>query len=147
LKDVDEAIIKAKRQDVPLVLMGHSMGGGIVLNYVARKDQYKGYKLLTAVIASAPLVTLSMPIPAIKYYPLKGLSKVLPSFTIRAGLDPSGISHDKEEVEIYKNDPLVHDFATLATGKTNKPKSNIITLLVLLIRLYLFSEWIFRCWK
>ncbi|RCH88993.1 hypothetical protein CU098_000933 [Rhizopus stolonifer] len=117
LKDVDNAIIKMKRENIPLFLMGHSMGGGIILNYISRGDVYQGVKLITGSIACSPLVTLSMPIPALKYYGLRMVSNVLPNFTIQAGVDPNGISHDPEEIIKFKEDPLIHDFATLNTLK------------------------------
>ncbi|KAG2212730.1 Alpha/Beta hydrolase protein [Mucor mucedo] len=115
LKDIDDAILNKKRQDVPLFLVGHSMGGGLTLNYLARGDKYKGVALVTGAIASAPLVTLSMAIPMPKYYALRAVSFVLPSITIQAGIDPAGMSHDQDEIKKYLEDPLVHDFATLAT--------------------------------
>ncbi|KAI8636808.1 Alpha/Beta hydrolase protein [Parasitella parasitica] len=115
LKDIDNAVLKHKRQDIPLFLMGHSMGGGLILNYLARGDIYTGVDLLTGAIASAPLVTLSMQIPAVKYYTIRALAAIVPSMTIQAGVDSAGMSHDKEEVQKYLDDPLVHDFATLAT--------------------------------
>lgn len=58
-----------------------------------------------------------MPIPALKYYGLRFASNILPSVTIKAGIDEKGISHDEEEIRIYQADPLVHDYATLATCK------------------------------
>lgn len=73
--------------------------------------------MVTAAIASAPLVTLSMPVPAPKYYGLRIMASITPSVTIHAGIDAAGISHDKEEIQKYLDDPLVHDFATLATCK------------------------------
>ncbi|KAI8077908.1 Alpha/Beta hydrolase protein [Gilbertella persicaria] len=115
LKDIDDAVLRTKKENVPHFLMGHSMGGGLVLNYLARGDTYKGVKLLTGAIASASLITLSMPIPALKYYSLRLISMVLPSITIQANVDPKGISHDENEIQAYINDPLLHDYATLAT--------------------------------
>ncbi|KAI8876428.1 alpha/beta-hydrolase [Backusella circina FSU 941] len=115
LRDVDEAIKRKKSEDVPLFLMGHSMGGGIVLNYLASK--HDGVSMLTGAIASAPLVTLSMKIPAYKYYPMRYFSKLLPSFMTKAGLSAKGMSHDEEAVKNYLEDPLVHDFATIGTIK------------------------------
>ncbi|GAA5803601.1 Alpha/Beta hydrolase protein [Helicostylum pulchrum] len=115
LKDIDNAVLKTKRENIPLFLMGHSMGGGLILNYLARGDKLEGVKLVTGAISSAPLVTLSMAIPAPKYYGLRFVSNFLPSFTIQTGVDAAGISHDQEEVKKYLEDPLVHDFATLAT--------------------------------
>lgn len=90
-------------------------GGGLSLNYLARSKKYKGVALVTGAIASAPLVTLSMAIPTPKYYALRAVSVILPSITIQAGIDPAGMSHDQDEIKKYLEDPLVHDFATLAT--------------------------------
>ncbi|KAG0734310.1 hypothetical protein G6F57_012016 [Rhizopus arrhizus] len=118
LEDVNNAVIKMKRENIPLFLMGHSMGGGVILNYLSRSDKYKGVKLIDGSIASSPLVTLSMPIPAPKYYGLRMISNLLPNFTIQAGVDPNGISHDPEEVNKFRQDPLVHDYATLNTLKS-----------------------------
>ena len=92
-------------------------GGGLILNYLARGDIYKGVGVLTGAIASAPLVTLSMAIPTPKYYAIRGIAAIVPSLTIRAGVDPAGMSHDQEEIKKYLEDPLVHDYATLATCK------------------------------
>ncbi|CAO3615385.1 unnamed protein product [Cunninghamella echinulata] len=115
LEDINDAVNRIKKDDIPLFLIGHSMGGGLSLNYIARKEKYSGVAKLTGVISSAPLVTLTTPVPAFKYYPLKALSRVLPNFTIQAGLDPAGISHDQEQVDIYKKDPLIHDYTTIST--------------------------------
>ncbi|KAI8387967.1 Alpha/Beta hydrolase protein [Radiomyces spectabilis] len=115
LKDVNEAVHKLRQKEGPVFILGHSMGGGILLNYLSRKDQYDGVQYVKGAIASAPLVTLTHPLPAIKYYPLLFISNFLPNFVISAGLDPKGISHDEQQVEAFKNDPLVHDYATLAT--------------------------------
>lgn len=87
----------------------------MILNYLSRSDVYDGVQLLSGAIASAPLVTLSMPISPFRYYPLRVVSKILPSFVIKVGIDPKAISHDEKEIEIFKNDPLIHDYATLAT--------------------------------
>jgi acylglycerol lipase len=101
-----------------MILTCHQ-GGGIILNYLSRSDKYKGVKLIDGSIASSPLVTLSMPIPAPKYYGLRMISNLLPNFTIQAGVDPNGISHDPEEVNKFRQDPLVHDYATLNTCKNH----------------------------
>ena len=87
-----------------------------MLNYLCRKDQFDGVKLLTGAIASAPLVTLTTPLSAYKFYPLKILSYITPSFVTNIELDPKFMSHDEVQVEKYKNDVLIHGFSTLATG-------------------------------
>ncbi|ORZ03923.1 Alpha/Beta hydrolase protein [Syncephalastrum racemosum] len=115
MNDINDAVKRTHQPGIPLFLMGHSMGGGLILNYLSRSEIYDGVQLLSGAIASAPLVTLSMPISPLRYYPLRIASNILPSFVIKAGLDPKGISHDEKEVEIFKNDPLIHDYGTLAT--------------------------------
>lgn len=73
---------------------------------------------MTGAIAASPLIELSMPISALKYYGLRMVSNLLPHFVIKADLDASGMSHDQDEVKKFKEDPLVHDYATLSTCKT-----------------------------
>ncbi|CAO3587342.1 unnamed protein product [Absidia cylindrospora] len=105
------------------------MGGGLILNYTARKEEYDGVAKITGAIASAPLVTLTTPVNAIKYHALKLVSHLLPSFGIRADLNPEAMSHDLEEVEKYKNDPLVHDFTTIGTaGGFLEAGKNLLTI-------------------
>lgn len=58
-----------------------------------------------------------MPVPAVKYYGLRVMANVLPSITISANIDQKGMTHDPEETRIYQADPLIHDYATLATCK------------------------------
>ncbi|KAI8086705.1 Alpha/Beta hydrolase protein [Halteromyces radiatus] len=115
LNDINEAVHRTKQANIPLFLLGHSMGGGLILNYVARKDEFDGVSKLNGVIASAPLVILTKPVSPLKYYPLKLASYITPSFGIRADMDPSFMSHDQDEIEKYKNDPLIHDYATIGT--------------------------------
>ncbi|KAI7880655.1 alpha/beta-hydrolase [Lichtheimia hyalospora FSU 10163] len=118
LCDINAAIHRVKQPDVPLFLMGHSMGGGLILNLLFRSEKYDGVKLVTGAIASAPLVRLSMPISPFRYYPLMCASKIIPSFTIQAGLHPDAMSHDADEVKKLIEDPLVHDYATLGTVRS-----------------------------
>ena len=89
----------------------------MILNYLARGNKYEGVGYITTAICSAPLVTLSLPISPLRYYPLLAASKIVPSFVIQAGLEASTISHDEQEIKAYQDDPLIHDYATLATGK------------------------------
>lgn len=118
LQDINAAIQRVKQPGIPLFLLGHSMGGGLILNLLFRPEQYDGAKLVTGAIASAPLVRLSMPISPFRYYPLLFASKLLPNFTIKADLNPDAMSHDADEVKKLIEDPLVHDYATLGTVRS-----------------------------
>ncbi len=107
LLDILDAILaKAKSlfPEMPLFLYGHSMGGNLVLNYALRRKTK-----LAGVIATSSYLRLAFQPPKWKMILGKVMLKIMPSITLPAGLDPSGISRIKAEVERYKSDPLIHD--------------------------------------
>ncbi len=103
-------LVHKHHPDRPLFLLGHSMGGLIVLEYVLHYPEG-----LAGVIASGPtlaqvgispfLLTLS-----------KILSGILPRLSLDTGLDAGAISRDPAVVEAYVNDPLVHSKGTPRLG-------------------------------
>lgn len=95
-------MVQEKEAGRPFFLMGHSMGGCIVLNYVLHFPEG-----LTAVVASAPAVG-NLKAPPGMLTISKLLAKIKPDLAVSTGLDAKGISRDEAEVERYKNDPLVH---------------------------------------
>ena len=97
--------------DTPLFLYGHSMGGNIVLNYVLRRKPE-----LTGLIATSPWIQLAFEAPAIKVLVGKLMRKFMPTLTLPTNLASHFISQDKEVVEAYRNDPLVHDKISAAAG-------------------------------
>lgn len=97
--------------DVPLFLYGHSMGGGLVLNYVTRRKP-----TLTGLIATGPWIRLAFEAPAIKVLAGKILRKIFPALTLPTGLDVCFLSRDQTVVQAYQNDPLVHDRLSTAAG-------------------------------
>ncbi len=96
-------ILRKEFPDIPVILYGHSMGGNVVINYVISET-----KTVDALIATSPWLKLTHP-PAKALGKILGLmTKIAPGLTISNGLNPEDISRDKEEVEKYKQDPLVH---------------------------------------
>lgn len=100
--------------DKPVFLYGHSMGGGIVLNYLIRhpKNGLKG------AIVTGPLI-----LPA--FQPSRiivGLGKLMrgifPGFVQNNQVDANKISRDPQVVKTYQQDPLVHDRISAETGVT-----------------------------
>ncbi len=105
IKDVESFINEYKDIEIPKILYGHSMGGNLVLNYLM---ECKNSSEFVACIATSPWIKLVKEPPAL----LKFAAKILNSFggfTKSNELDATSISTIKEEVEKYKNDPLVHD--------------------------------------
>lgn len=87
----------------PLVLMGHSMGGGIVLDHGSRPNPG-----VDGIIASAPLIVLADPPPAILQTIVRGLAKVFPKLPLKEPIDGSKISTLPEEQKAYVEDALTH---------------------------------------
>jgi acylglycerol lipase len=85
-------------------LFGHSMGGLISIQYALRFPE-----TIDALVASSPALQVAVEVPAVKAFMGRLLSNVLPALSLSNELDPNLISHDKEVVRAYIDDPLVHD--------------------------------------
>ena len=88
--------------DVPLVLLGHSLGGLVAASFVAR----------TAMAVDA--LVLSSPALAVRLSPLQKLMmsvvpRLAPNLSVGNGLAPDYLSHDPAVVAAYRADPRVHD--------------------------------------
>lgn len=97
---------------LPVFLYGHSLGGLLVLNYAT----YHKHSLSGVIATGAGLRS-----PVLEQKAKLTLSKILggflPTVSIPTGLDANGISRDPEVVRAYKDDPLVHDVATLSGAR------------------------------
>ncbi|KAK9446770.1 Alpha/Beta hydrolase protein [Limtongia smithiae] len=107
-----EKVVKDDADGVPWFMIGFSMGGGITLDYAVHgtyRDLFAGY------IGVSPLITLhprTNP-PALIYYALLGVSKLLPNFQYFTGLDFEFLTRDPLQLAIAKDDPLLHATCTL----------------------------------
>lgn len=88
----------------PTFLLGHSMGGNVLLNYVLRRNPR-----INGAIVSAPWLKLAFEPPAIQVKLGRLVSGFLPGLVQSTKLDVNAISKDPKEVQRYVNDPLVHD--------------------------------------
>lgn len=94
--------VATQEADLPIFLLGQSMGGLIVLDYgLHYPDGLQG------VMASAPHLS-DPPISRLLTFLSKTLSGVWPSITFDAGIDGSGLSRNPNIVKDYADDPLVH---------------------------------------
>lgn len=103
-------LVEAKESPGPLYLMGHSLGGLIVLECALR-----GLLGLRGVVASAPALGRAS-MKGWLVYLAKFMSVVWPSFSIQVEVDASALSRDPEVVKAYKDDPLVHRRASARFG-------------------------------
>jgi alpha-beta hydrolase superfamily lysophospholipase len=87
----------------PVYIYGHSLGGGIVLDYLLRKKpRIKG------AIVTSPWLRLSFEPPKSKVLLASVMKFLIPGLIQPSGLNVDYISHEKDIIEKYKNDPLVH---------------------------------------
>jgi len=115
-KDVNAFLNHLRRHEAnaPLFLIGHSMGGLIVLDYALRDD----VTALKGVVASGPALGAAEKLSTIQRIMLKTLNPILPQIQINNGLNVNDLSRDPEVIRLYREDPLVHPHITprLADG-------------------------------
>lgn len=112
MNDIEELLKYARAQynDLPLFLMGHSLGGNLVSNYILRKpiNELEGF------IVSSPWLQTTHEPPRWKVAMGNFFSKVYPRLQQPTGMNVNHLSKDPEAVKKYQEDPLVHE--TLSAG-------------------------------
>lgn len=105
LTDLDAAIAlaHAKAPDLPMVLVGHSVGGLIVTHRIQRllPDFVVGAAL------SSPSLGFKLKVAAWKDAVGQAAASLWPALTMSAGVDPNFLTHDSAVVAAYGADPLV----------------------------------------
>jgi acylglycerol lipase len=101
--DLDQLVVRTRErhQDLPLFLLGHSMGGWLALAYTLEHQER-----LDGLLLSAPLAALEAASAATRLVG-KLLSVAAPQVGVVA-VDPELVSRDPEVVRSYVEDPLVH---------------------------------------
>jgi alpha-beta hydrolase superfamily lysophospholipase len=105
-ESVDHILNTARRTfpGIPVFLYGHSLGGGIVLDYMLRKKP----SVRGAVITS-PWLKLAFEPSKLKAIMAMTVRSVLPGLVQPSGLETIYLSHNQSVVDAYKSDPLNHD--------------------------------------
>ncbi len=108
--DVDAAVRQARQlyPELPVVVIGHSMGGLVVLRYL----QQASPGLIAAGVVSSPALGNVVKVPAWKDGLGKLMSKVWPTLGIPTGIPATAVSRDGAVVAAYEDDPLVTNQAT-----------------------------------
>jgi len=95
---------------LPLILLGHSLGGLVASRFVAL-----GIRPVDALVLSSP--ALDAGLGAFQKLLLKLLPRVAPNLCVGNGLDAHFISHDPQVVKDYLSDRLVHNKISPRLGK------------------------------
>lgn len=112
LDDLAEVIDETRTRmapDVPLILLGHSLGGLVAARLVALK-----MRTVQALVLSSP--ALDAGLSAFQKLQVTLIPRLLPNLRVGNGLDPKDLSHDAKVVEAYKADRLVHDRISARLG-------------------------------
>lgn len=99
--DLGRVIGAVEHDDLPLYVVGHSMGGAIALTYALDNPDD-----LTGLVLSAPAVLPGEDLPPVMVALAPILGRVAP-WLPAAALPAEGLSRDPEVVAAYQNDPLV----------------------------------------
>jgi acylglycerol lipase len=135
--DFDRLVRIATREHPGLkcIVLGHSMGGGIVFAYgVERPDNYD------LMVLSGPAVAAQDQVSPLLTFAAKVLGSVLPGLPVQE-LDVNAISRDPAVVAAYNDDPLVYHGkvpagiarALLQVGETMPQRAPALTAPLLVV--------------
>ncbi len=108
--DVADLLAERRELGVPVVLMGHSLGGLIVATYLVGRNPQPDLAVL-----SAP--ALAAEIPRWQRLAVPVLSRVAPRLHVKSDFDGSILSRDESVQQAYDTDPLRVDGATTSLGR------------------------------
>jgi alpha-beta hydrolase superfamily lysophospholipase len=113
LADVERLheLVRDEHPELPLTLLGHSMGGLIGLAYLAARRRAP-----TSAVISAPALLPDRAVSRGRRLLARTLQRLAPRLAMTSGLDPTGLSRDEEVVRRYVNDPLVVRTMTAGLG-------------------------------
>lgn len=107
--DLDAALATLDGR-APRFILGHSNGGLLVLDYVARNGPRVAD--LRGAIVTNPLLALAMEVPGYKLFLANTLAKIYPRFTMPSGIPTDALSRQEGVREAYERDPFIFNTAT-----------------------------------
>lgn len=105
LDDLAELVDETRARmaaDVPLILLGHSLGGLVAARFVAL-----ALRRVDALVLSSP--ALDAGLNGVQQLLVAVLPRLLPDVRVGNGLKPAFIAHPPAVVQAYREDRLVHD--------------------------------------
>ena len=107
---VDDTRLRCTRQPLPLILLGHSLGGLVASSFVARNMRPIDGLVLCSPALDAGLSFFQKCLLALT-------PRCADKLAVGNGLDSRYISHDTRVVSAYLADPLVHDRISASLGR------------------------------
>jgi alpha-beta hydrolase superfamily lysophospholipase len=107
IDDLEAEVTRARGENLPLFVLGHSNGALIASHFVVRFPE-----LLTGLVLTSPFFKLALPVAGAKLWAAKIASRLLPKLPIPSGLKGADVSRDPDVARVYDNDPLNNKNAT-----------------------------------
>lgn len=137
VSDYRTLVLTARKENpgIPIVVLGHSMGGGIAFAYgVQHPDEYD------LMVLSGPALAAHKSVSKFKAVLGKTVGSILPDLPIEK-IEAAMVSRDPQVVADYESDPLVHrgkvpagiGKALLIVGETMERKAPGITAPLLVV--------------
>ncbi len=103
--------------NLPLVLLGHSMGGNLAANYILRRREVapEAPEPIGLVLSGAMFLPQQPP-PRPQIFAAWLTGHLLPWWTIRAPVDTDRLTHNQAIVQAIRDDPLMHNRLSLYLG-------------------------------
>ncbi|WP_413378938.1 alpha/beta hydrolase [Alkalihalobacillus sp. 1P02AB] len=102
LDSVDEWVKEAEKQEVPVYLLGHSMGGLVAIRYMMEKKN----NIIKGLMLSSPCLGLYKPPSQGREMMSKALHRVSPSLTVNSGINSALVTRNEEIRDLYMRDEL-----------------------------------------
>jgi alpha-beta hydrolase superfamily lysophospholipase len=112
LDDLAEVVDDTRRQypDLPLILLGHSLGGLVASRFVSL-----AIRPVNALVLSSPAMDAGL--STFQKLLLQVMPLIAPNLCVSNGLDAHFLSHDPQVVQAYLSDRLVHNKISPRLGK------------------------------
>ncbi|WP_100373834.1 alpha/beta hydrolase [Bacillus sp. FJAT-45037] len=102
LDSIEEWLEEARLKNMPIVLLGHSMGGLAVIRTLMERNPVQ----IVAAILSSPCVGLASPPPKTKALATKMIHRIAPTFSAKSGIRSEQCTRNEEIREEYIKDEL-----------------------------------------
>lgn len=121
LADIDCAVRDVRRRlaelnlgDLPLVLLGHSMGGNLAINYALRRAEFDSEgNDVDGLVLAAPMLLPPQPPPRPHIFAAWITGHLLPTLRVHRSVDAERLTSDPNEADAIAADPQMHASITI----------------------------------
>lgn len=103
---------RALHPDVPLVLIGHSLGGAVVLDYLVADSTRAARPLPLCAAVAAPMLEIIVPVSPLMRALDATLGPLFPRIQVPNGIRGEMLTRNELVRQAYPRDPLIHHVAT-----------------------------------